>query len=105
VVGSEYQRVKNLNDLMPINVTVTNSGMIALPEIIKKMLLFTLAASRFNSKVCLFSLGQSWRIHAAHWSTTKLQIAWLEHEEYTLSYPKSIKIFSTFPVVASFLNS
>jgi len=31
---------------MPINVTVTNSGKIALPEFIIKMLLFTLTASR-----------------------------------------------------------
>jgi len=34
--GQEYPRVKKLDDLMPINVTVTNSGKIALPEIIKK---------------------------------------------------------------------
>jgi len=39
VVGSG---VKKWDDLMSINVTVTNSGKIALPEIIK-MLLFTLA--------------------------------------------------------------
>jgi len=43
---------------MPINVTVTNSGKIALPESVK-MLVYTLAASRLNSKVCLFSLGLS----------------------------------------------
>jgi len=34
--GQEYPRVKKLDDLMPINVTFTNSGKIALPEIIKK---------------------------------------------------------------------
>jgi len=65
--------VKTLNDLMPINVTVTNSGKIALPEV----LVFTLAASRLNSKVCLFSLGLSRMIHDAHWSRIKLQIEWL----------------------------
>jgi len=67
---------KKLDDLMPINVTVTNSGKIALPELIK-MLLFTLAVLRLNSKVCLFSLGLSRRIHAAHWSRIKLRIVWL----------------------------
>jgi len=34
--GQENQRVKKLDDLMPKNLTVTNSGKIALPEIIKK---------------------------------------------------------------------
>jgi len=74
--GQEYPCVKKLDDLMPINVTVTNSGKITLPEIIK-MLLFTLAASRLNSKDCLFSLGLSRRIHAAYWSRIKLKIVWL----------------------------
>jgi len=72
---------------MAINVTVTNnySGKIALStRNHKKMLLFTLAASRLNFKVCLFSLGLSRRIDAAHWSRIKLQIVWLLHEEYTL---------------------
>jgi len=55
-LGQEDPRENKLNDMTPINVTVTNSGKIALPELIKQMLLFTLAASRFNSKVCLFSL-------------------------------------------------
>jgi len=44
--GQEYPLVKKLDDLMPINVTVTNSGKIALPEIIKKMLLFTLVTHK-----------------------------------------------------------
>jgi len=50
---------------MPINITVTNSGKIALPEL--KKMVFTLAALRLNSKVCPFSLGLSRRIHAAPW--------------------------------------
>jgi len=58
-VGSGGSACKKLDDLMPINVTVTNSGRIALPEIIKKVLVFTLAALRLNSKVCLFLLGLS----------------------------------------------
>jgi len=57
VVGSGVSACKKMDDLMPINVTFTNSGKTAPPEIIKKMLLFTFAASRINSKVCLFSLG------------------------------------------------
>jgi len=36
---------------MPINVTVTNSGKISLQETIIQILVFTLAASRLNSKV------------------------------------------------------
>jgi len=39
---------------MPINVTVINSGKIALPGFIKNILVFTLAALGLNSKVCLF---------------------------------------------------
>jgi len=42
---------------MPINVTVTFSGKILLQETITKMRVFTLAASRLNSKLYLFSLG------------------------------------------------
>jgi len=38
------------------------------------MIVFTLAASRLNSKVYLFSLGLSRLIHAAPWSSIKLQI-------------------------------
>jgi len=59
---------------MPINVTVTNSGKMALPEFINKMLLFTLAALRLNSKVWLFSLGLSRRIHAAPWSGIRAKL-------------------------------
>jgi len=36
----EYPRVKKLDDLMPINVTVTNSGKIALPEFIKNVTIY-----------------------------------------------------------------
>jgi len=46
-------RVEKLDDLKPINVSVTNSGKIAQPESVK-MLVFKLAALRLNSKVCLF---------------------------------------------------
>jgi len=63
---------------MPINVTVTNSGKIALPESAKNVsILFTLAALRLNSKVCLFSHGLSQGINAAPWPGIKLQIEWL----------------------------
>jgi len=34
--GQKDPRVKKLDDLMPINVTVTNTGKIALPESVKK---------------------------------------------------------------------
>jgi len=44
---------------MPKNVTVTNSERISQQENIIKFLVFTLAASRLNSKVYLFSLRQS----------------------------------------------
>jgi len=37
----EYPLVKKLDDLMPINVTVTNSGRIELPEIIKNVTIYT----------------------------------------------------------------
>jgi len=39
--GQEHPRVTNLDDLMPIHVTVTNSGRIALPEIIKNVTIYT----------------------------------------------------------------
>jgi len=42
----EYKSLKKWSDLMPINVTVTNSGKISLQKFIIKVLLFTLAASR-----------------------------------------------------------
>jgi len=40
---------------MPINITVTNSGKISLQEFIIRIFVFTLAASRLNSKVYIFS--------------------------------------------------
>jgi len=42
VVGSgvSYPRIKKLDDLMPINVTITNAGKIALPEIIKNVTIY-----------------------------------------------------------------
>jgi len=53
---------------MPINFTVTNSGKV----FIVKILVFKLAASRLNSKVCLSSLGMSRTIYAAHTKNSKL---------------------------------
>jgi len=53
--GQEYKYLKKWSDLMPINVTVTNSGNISLQETLIKILVFTLAASRLNSKVYLFT--------------------------------------------------
>jgi len=45
-MGQEYKSLKKWSDLMPINVTVTNSGKISLQKFIIKVLLLTLAASR-----------------------------------------------------------
>jgi len=56
-VYQEYNSLKKWSDLMPINVTVTNSGKISLQVFIIKILLFTLADSRLNTKVYIFSLG------------------------------------------------
>jgi len=65
--GQEDPRVKKLDDLMPINVTVTDSGKIALLEFIKYVTIYISSfKARLNSKVCLFSLGMSRCIHAAH---------------------------------------
>jgi len=94
VVGSGVSACKKkTDDLMPRNVTVTNSGKIAQPEIIK-MLLFTLAASRLNSKVCLFSLGLSQIIFAAHWSRIKLQMVktWRVYSRLPIKNHKQIDI-------------
>jgi len=60
---------------MPINVTAKKPGKMPLQEIVIKMLVFTLAASRLNSKVYFFHLG--YNIFASHWSHTKLKIEWL----------------------------
>jgi len=51
---------------MPRNDTDTNSGKISLQETIIKILVFTLTASRLNSKVYHFSLGLSRIILASH---------------------------------------
>jgi len=60
---------------MPINnVTATKPGKMSLQEIVIKILVLTLAASRLNSKVYFFHLGC---IFASHWSHTKLKIEWL----------------------------
>jgi len=50
----EVWGLKKWSDLMPINVTVTNSGKILIQETIIKILVFTLAGSRLNLKVCIF---------------------------------------------------
>jgi len=69
VWGQEYYKsLKKWSDLMPINVTVTNTGKILLQETIVKILVLTLAASRLNSKVYLFSFGVSRIVSDAPWS-------------------------------------
>jgi len=40
VVGSERSACKKMDDLMPINVTATNSGKIALPEFVKNVRIY-----------------------------------------------------------------
>jgi len=45
VWGQEYKSLKKWSDLMPLNVTVANSGKISLQESIMRILVFTLAAS------------------------------------------------------------
>jgi len=47
VVGSGVSACKKLDGLMPVNVTATNSGRIALQEIIKNVTIYT---SSFNIK-------------------------------------------------------
>jgi len=76
VEGSGVSACKKLEDLMPINVTVTNSERIALPEIIKNVTIYT-SSLKIKIQSLPFSLGLSRRIHAAHWSRIKLQIVWL----------------------------
>jgi len=50
VWGQEYYKsLKKWSELMPINVTVTNSGKISLQVCVIKILVFTLVASRLNS--------------------------------------------------------
>jgi len=51
---------------------------------------FSLAASKLNSKVYDFLLGLSRIIFAAHWSHQKLKIEWLLRVEFRLS--ESVKI-------------
>jgi len=50
----EYNPLKKWSALMSINVTVANSRKILLQETMIKILLFTLAASRYISKVYLY---------------------------------------------------
>jgi len=57
VCGQEYKSLMKWSNLMPINVTFPDSGKISLQIFILKILVFTLAASRLNSKVYLFSFG------------------------------------------------
>jgi len=59
------------SDLMQKNVTFAYSGKISLRVFMIKILVFTLAASRLNSEVYLFSLELPWTIFAAHWSHKK----------------------------------
>jgi len=51
-MGSKESGLRN--DLMPINVTATNSGKMSLQVFIIKILVFTLATSRLNYKVYPF---------------------------------------------------
>jgi len=60
---------------MPINVTVNNSGKIALPEFIKNISIYI---SSFKIK---FQSLPFFHASPCPWSGIKLQIEWLEHEE------------------------
>jgi len=76
VWDEEYKSLKKWSDLVSTNVTVTNSGKISLQETIIKTLVFTLASSRLNSIVYIFSRGLSRIIFAANWLHKKLKIEW-----------------------------
>jgi len=79
VAGSAGSACKKIGRTDAINVTVINSGKIALPEFVKNVSIYF---SSFNliPKFAFFTWAVIRRIHAAHWSGTKLQIEWLrEH--------------------------
>jgi len=49
--GQEFKSLTKWSDIMPINVTFTNSRKTSLQNTKIKILIFTFAASRLNSKV------------------------------------------------------
>jgi len=79
---------------MPIIVTVTNSGKISLQEFVRKILVFTSAASRLNSKV--FQLGLSRIIFVTH---KKLKIEYGFNMRSRLQAIRSTKKMMYFSII------